>query len=364
MRRALLLDYILFLITGCALLNLYEFNTYSVFYPLVSISLLLFTIAPINWANKYGSLIVLCLLGYYNPTFIFMIPATFRVTGPNMQPKEQWGIVVGASLLIVVLSINARLLPTLLLLTLLLLSQRLVQHQLREGVLINRYLSLKDNAWEQHEQLSLQHQTLLTKQNEILQLQMTNERNRIARDIHDHVGHLLSSSIIQLGALSAINHDHTLDPAITDLSDTIHLAMDNVRRSVHDMHHVSYSFEEGVRALTEPLPKNILQLNGPIWQSLETEQSEVLLLIIKEAITNIQKHSRATLVSFSFDDYPGFYRLTIENNHCLSEDMTNSGLGLTSMQERIRPFKGRVLPQLKNKTFTLTIILPKENKHD
>ena len=35
------------------------------------------------------------------------------------------------------------------------------------------------------------------------------ERNRIAREIHDNVGHMLTRSILQLGALSVINKDET-----------------------------------------------------------------------------------------------------------------------------------------------------------
>ena len=37
------------------------------------------------------------------------------------------------------------------------------------------------------------------------------ERNRIAREIHDNVGHLLSRSLLQTGALQVMNHDKALD---------------------------------------------------------------------------------------------------------------------------------------------------------
>ena len=47
------------------------------------------------------------------------------------------------------------------------------------------------------------------------------ERNRIAREIHDNVGHMLTRSILQLGALSVINKDETVGEAINDLSGTL-----------------------------------------------------------------------------------------------------------------------------------------------
>ena len=62
------------------------------------------------------------------------------------------------------------------------------------------------------------------------------ERNRIAREIHDNVGHMLTRSILQLGALSVINKDETVGEAINDLSGTLNTAMTSIRSSVHDLH--------------------------------------------------------------------------------------------------------------------------------
>jgi len=42
---------------------------------------------------------------------------------------------------------------------------------------------------------------LIEKQDYEIRLATLNERGRIAREIHDHVGHLLSRSILQIGAL-------------------------------------------------------------------------------------------------------------------------------------------------------------------
>ena len=58
------------------------------------------------------------------------------------------------------------------------------------------------------------------------------ERNRIAREIHDNVGHMLTRSILQLGALSVINKDETVGEAINDLSGTLNTAMTSIRSSV------------------------------------------------------------------------------------------------------------------------------------
>lgn len=43
-----------------------------------------------------------------------------------------------------------------------------------------------------------------------MRLATLNERNRIAREIHDNVGHLLSRSLLQVGALQVVNRDETV----------------------------------------------------------------------------------------------------------------------------------------------------------
>ncbi len=55
-----------------------------------------------------------------------------------------------------------------------------------------------------------------------LALQIVEERNRIARDIHDNVGHLLSSAILQIGALEMINQEPKLKEPLENLSATVH----------------------------------------------------------------------------------------------------------------------------------------------
>lgn len=67
------------------------------------------------------------------------------------------------------------------------------------------YKDLTDNAKEISLHLEQKNKELLEKQDYEIQVATLNERNRIAREIHDSVGHLLSRSILQLGALKAVH---------------------------------------------------------------------------------------------------------------------------------------------------------------
>ena len=74
---------------------------------------------------------------------------------------------------------------------------------------------LRDNSHELAMLLTEKHRELLQKQDYEVRLAMLSERGRIAREIHDHVGHLLSRSILQVGALLATQKDEGTRSALS-----------------------------------------------------------------------------------------------------------------------------------------------------
>ena len=75
---------------------------------------------------------------------------------------------------------------------------------------------------------------LLEKQDNEIYLATLRERNRIAREIHDNVGHMLSRSILQVGALATICKEETIRQQLAGINDTLNQAMNSIRESVHD----------------------------------------------------------------------------------------------------------------------------------
>ena len=75
------------------------------------------------------------------------------------------------------------------------------------------------------------------------------ERNRIARDIHDNVGHLLSRSILQIGAAIIINKNEELNLNLNLIKDTLNEAMNSIRNSVHDLHDDSIDLQIEIQKL-------------------------------------------------------------------------------------------------------------------
>lgn len=223
------------------------------------------------------------------------------------------------------------------------------------------FLQLKDDSWEKQELLKQKNQELIQSQETFIDLEISEERNRIARDIHDNVGHLLSSAIIQLGAIEAINQADSLKEPLTQLKVTIHTGMDNIRESVHDLHETSLSFRKGLDFLIADFQFCEVTIRGNIPENLTQEQDRTLLMVMKEALANVMKHSNATNVTLSFNELPAFYRLQILDNGTLAKK-SGSGIGLKSMQQRLEKIGGQMhLSQTPNH-FMIHVILPK-NTH-
>ena len=77
-----------------------------------------------------------------------------------------------------------------------------------------------DDSTERDLLLTEKNRTLMEKQDYEIYTATLRERNRIAREIHDNVGHLLSRSILLAGAAKTVNRDETLSPTLDSLDQT------------------------------------------------------------------------------------------------------------------------------------------------
>jgi signal transduction histidine kinase len=109
----------------------------------------------------------------------------------------------------------------------------------------SEYIALRDSAKELSMKLENKNRELLQRQDYEINLATLNERNRIARDIHDSVGHVISSAILQVGAIMATCADAALKPRLETVKGTLTQGMDSIRSSVHDL------YDESVDLYTE-----------------------------------------------------------------------------------------------------------------
>ncbi|MBW4694830.1 MAG: sensor histidine kinase [Lyngbya sp. HA4199-MV5] len=169
------------------------------------------------------------------------------------------------------------------------------------------------------------------------------ERNRIAREIHDSLGHLLTAQSIQLenALLFLPSEGEKTRSFLTEARQLGAGALHEVRQSVATLRsdplqgkplelaiaHLVKSFQQS----TDITPAVITELRSP----LSNDVSTAIYRILQEALTNIAKHAAATQVSLHLWEKPDGIHLRVEDNgHGFNPDQNTTGFGLKGMRER------------------------------
>jgi signal transduction histidine kinase len=182
------------------------------------------------------------------------------------------------------------------------------------------------------------------------------ERRRIARNLHDHLGQQMTALRLSIGALK----DHTLSPAeLRGRLDAIDKIAAQIDRDVDflawDLRPAALD-DVGLTAALETIVRDWSATNGidaefhgsPEAARLAAESESHLYRIVQEALNNVSKHAAATHVSVLLEQHDSEVRLIIEDDgrgfdpERAAAALTHRGLGLTSMQERAALIGGHV----------------------
>jgi signal transduction histidine kinase len=221
------------------------------------------------------------------------------------------------------------------------------------------FIHFRDSSTELENVMQKRQKELLEKQDYEIHLATLQERNRIAREIHDNVGHMLTRSILQMGALMTIHKEEPLHGQLESVNDTLNEAMNNIRESVHDLHNESLDLKQAVR-------EAVAQLKERCSVSLDYDMSEqtprnvkyCFVAIVKEAVANIAKHSNADKVTLILREHPGFYQMSIEDNGTEAVLRQEAGIGLSNMKDRVEALNGNI-HFFTEKGFRILISIPK-----
>ena len=222
------------------------------------------------------------------------------------------------------------------------------------------YIRLRDDAKELHISLQNKNNELLEKQDYEITVATLKERNRIAKDIHDHVGHTLSSAILQAGAIIAIAPDEKTRQNTLTLKDTLVSGMESIRNSLHDLHNESIDLKVELESLVNHFHFCALELEYDMDSShLCAKVKYCYLFVVKEALSNIIRHSNATKAKIRAIEHPAIYQLVIEDNGTQSNLQSSDGIGLKNIKERTESLGGIVHIRAEN-GFTIFLSIPKE----
>ena len=203
----------------------------------------------------------------------------------------------------------------------------------------------RDNAVEYNNELKSRNQRILEAQNAEVHLATLKERNRIAREIHDNVGHMLTRTILQTGALQIINKDENLKEPLESIKNTLDDAMNQVRKSVHDLHDESVDLERSLREAISPLSEKFtVTFEYDISENINRNIKYCFIALVKEAVNNIIKHSNGDRALITAREHPGMYTLLVQDNGVCKDSPVNSdgGIGLTNMRDRVSALNGNI----------------------
>ena len=181
-------------------------------------------------------------------------------------------------------------------------------------------------------------------QQENVELAAVAERERIARDLHDVLGHTLS--VIVLKAELAGRRLERGDPAraaaeIADVERTARSALAEVREAIGGYRTQGLDAEvEQARATLDAAGVALrCDTRPPV---LNAREETVLSLAVREAVTNIVRHAHATECTLRFAAVAdGFCSLEVRDNGRSASAPAKEGNGLRGMRERVQELGGR-----------------------
>jgi signal transduction histidine kinase len=236
--------------------------------------------------------------------------AQHRLEGLIMSFQINFIVLFGLSLLLVVLLINA------------LLTERQSQRRLQQA-----------------------NQNLRQSAQEIEKLAMDQERSRIARDIHDALGHSLTALNIQIeSALKLWEKDpHRAQQFLSNAKRLGSQSLQEVRQSVATLRQdplAGDTLENAIARLLQDVENNPahavtvtpdIQLSRPLPANL----SAILYRIVQEGLTNIIKHANASHIHLHLVSSEAIATLTLEDNGTgFNPSLARTGFGLQSMRDR------------------------------
>ncbi|MBN2551081.1 MAG: sensor histidine kinase [Anaerolineales bacterium] len=223
--------------------------------------------------------------------------------------------------------------------------------------------------------LEVAHIKLQAYTEQVAELAAADERNRLARDIHDSVGHYLAAVNIQLekALLYQERDPAAATQAIRDAKQAAADALRDVRSSVRALRDATERF-----SLAASLEKLIREIDGNSFKITLTVNGDesayprstltALYRAAQEGLTNVQKHAHARQVDLTIDLGEREARLVLQDDGQGFDpailhrpiSLPQLGLGLRGIQERLDLVRGQLMLQSKPRKGTvLSVVVPK-----
>ena len=205
----------------------------------------------------------------------------------------------------------------------------------------------RDELQERALALEARNRDLADRQDYEVELATLAERARIAREIHDNVGHQLTRASLQTEALRVVHAD---EPGVAadfaDVKYTVDEALQLVRASVHALNDNAVDLSVQLERIVEGARSD----GGPrIELEVMTEHAPAnvancFAAVLREALSNTMRHAHAKTITVRCMEHPSFYQLIVTDDGADATPASSSnvaeGMGLVSMRERVEALGG------------------------
>ena len=292
------------------------------------------------------------MVAVFAPSFAPFAPLALYDIARRVRREHVWGALGAGAIFVcaLVAYAHADALPTRALLLTAILSVAATLLSLRTAQLEReqeRMRRTRDELQERALALEARNRDLADRQDYEVELATLAERARIAREIHDNVGHQLTRASLQTEALRVV---HANEPGIAadfaDVKRTVDEALQLVRTSVHALNdnaaNLSVQLERIVKgARSDGGPQIELEV---LAEHAPANVANCFAAILREALSNTIRHARAQNVTVRCMEHPSFYQLIVtddgEGRIRAGGRGVAEGMGLGSMRERVEALGG------------------------
>ena len=295
---------------------------------------------------------VFIIAAVFAPSFVPFAPLAFYDIARRVRREHAWVALSTGVVFVLALVADLRggalatrtlLLTAILSVAATLLSLRTAQLEREQ----ERMRRTRDKLQERARALEARNRDLADRQDYEVELATLAERARIAREIHDNVGHQLTRASLQTEALRVV---HANEPGVAadfaDIKHTVDEALQLVRTSVHALNDNATDLSVQLERIAEGARSD----NGPqielevLTEHAPANVANCFAAVLREALSNTIRHAHAQAVTVRCMEHPSFYQLIVTDDgaNAIPASSRNAveGMGLGSMRERVEALGG------------------------
>jgi signal transduction histidine kinase len=185
---------------------------------------------------------------------------------------------------------------------------------------------------------------LATSQRRMRELDVLTDRDRIARDLHDHVIQRLFAVGLTLQGTIPRARPTEVQQRLSNCVDELQDVIQEIRTAIFDLHgaqlgatRLRQRLDEAIAQFSTPELRTTVQIVGPL-SVVDAVLADHAEAVVREAVSNAVRHARATTLAVSVKVEDDLLIEVVDDGHGIPDDITESGL--TNLRHRAEAVGG------------------------